>query len=199
MFSLKPAFPFRSDGVGEAANDHGRSTAEALAAIGKDFARLRRLSFVGAFLNHSGARELRETGFISVWSMCALVSFPTAKDLDEDTAKKWLDGMEAIQKSLHAMENAQLDGVSKCGVAGIIAGFLLSISILLSTLGLVIGGYPGWLAVLLFLAAASTYAVLSLRMEASLKRPVKAISDGLRATCDKLPSCLWNDIHGEPT
>lgn len=184
--------------MGVVANHHGRSTVEALAAIGKDFARLRRLSFVGAILNYSGARRLRDAGFISVWSMCVLVSFPAVKDFDEDTGRKWLAGMEAIQKSLHAMENAQLDGVSKFGIAGLVAGFLISIGILLSTLGLVIGGYPGWMAVLVFLAAAWGYAVTSLGMQASLNRRVEIISGSLKATCDKLPSCLWNDIQGEP-
>lgn len=185
--------------MGVAENDHGRSTAEALAAVGNDFARLRRLSFANAFLSHSGARELRETGFISVWSTCVLVSYPTAKGLDEDTAKKWLGGMEAIQKSLHHMENVQLDRVAKFGLVGILTLFLFSICVLLSTLGLVICGYPGWLAVLLFLASGSAYAVVSLRLEAGLKRRAKAVSESLRATCDKLPTCLWSDIHGDPS
>lgn len=180
--------------MGGGANHHGPSIVEALAAIGNDFARLRRLSFAGAFLSHSGAWELR-TGFISVWSMCVLVSYPNGKNLDEDTAKKWIDGIEAIQRSLHDMERAQLDRMARFGFAGILTLFLSSIGVLLSTLGLVIGGYPGWLAVLLFLAAASAYAFVSLRMEATLKGRVKVVSDSLRATCDKLPACLWNDIQ----
>lgn len=181
--------------MGGGANHHGRSIVEALAAIGNEFARLRRLSFAGAFLSHSGAWELRETGFISVWSMCVLVSYPNDKNLDEDTAKKWIDGIEAIQRSLHDIERAQLDRMAKFGFAGILTLFLSSIGVLLSTLGRVICGYPGWLAVLLFLAAASAYAFVSLRMEATLKRRVKVVSDSLRATCDTPPACLWNDIQ----
>jgi hypothetical protein len=185
--------------MGAMENDHGRWTAEALSGIGKDFAMLKRLSFAGAFLSHSGTLEMRQMGFISVRSMCVLVSHPAAKDLNEDTAQKWLSGIEAIQKSLHALQNTQLDGMAKFGLAGILTAFLVSIGVLLSTLGLVIDGYPGWLAVLGFLSGVSTYAALSIFVEPRLKRRAKAVADSLLKTCNQLPMCLWNDIHDDST
>lgn len=181
--------------MGVAENIHGCSTSEALNAIGKDFLLLRRLSFANALLHHSSGRQLREAGFVSGRTMGALASFPATENLDEYTAKEWLRGLESIQRSLHDTENAQLDGMAKASLVGIVALFFFSIGLLLSTLGLVSSGYPEWLAVLLFFAVASAYSVVSLRMRSVLEGRARAVFQSLRSTCDKLPTCLWDDIQ----
>lgn len=145
---------------------------------------------------HALAPEIHKRAFISARSMCALASYPCNREaMNEDFTKRWLDGMETIQKTLHEMEDVEIDRVSGCSMAGLLLAFFGGILVLLSTLGLVISGCSGWFQALGFLVPATLYCPVSLLMGASLRNRGELISASLRESCEKLPACLWNDIQ----